>query len=178
MHGPDAAQPTAIKEKPMKAFLKITLAALMLVLASVSWAQNCTNATIQGSYAFTLGGWAVLPNGYVQRDGVSMTQFDGQGNLTQVDWVMSNGQPMGGHSNQYGFHDGETGTYTVNPDCTGNAQIRFPPPQGHHTGAIINLMFVVGEQGGVIHTVVSSLTPPDGNQPVPADIRSDAHKVQ
>lgn len=162
----------------MKTFLKITLAALMLVLASLSWGQNCSNATIQGSYAFSLSGWFVLPNGYAQRDGVAMTQFDGEGNLSQVDWVMSNGQPLGGPTNQYGFHNHETGTYTVNPDCTGSAEIRFPPPPGDKTGAIIDLMFVVGDQGRVIHTVVSKLTPPDQTQGVPVDIRSDANRVQ
>jgi hypothetical protein len=71
----------------------------------------------------------------------------------------------------------ETGTYTVNPDCTGNAQINFPIPPGGTSGAVITLMFVIGDEKRTIHTIVSSLTPPNTTTPVPANIHSDAIKV-
>jgi hypothetical protein len=46
-HASNAAQTDGVhKEEAMKTFLKVTIATLMLVLASLSWAQDCTNATI------------------------------------------------------------------------------------------------------------------------------------
>jgi hypothetical protein len=113
----------------------------------------------------------------VYNDGVAMTTFDGIGGLTQVDWVMRNGvaDPPPGP----GFHGNETGTYTVNPDCTGNAEIDFPIPPGGTSGAVITLKFVLGDHGRVIHTIVTSLRPP--NTPpgttVPVNTHSDAEKL-
>ena len=69
-----------------------------------------------------------------------------------------------------GFHTNETGTYTVNPDCTGNAAINFP------NGTVIKLMFVVNGSGASVHTVVTSLTLPNGTSPGTPIIRSDGRK--
>jgi hypothetical protein len=110
-------------------------------------------------------------------DGVAMTTFDGNGGLTQVDWIMRNG--VSDPPPTPGFHDNETGTYTVNADCTGNAEIDFPIPPGGTSGAVITLKFVLGDHGRVIHTIVTSLRPP--NTPpgtsVPTNTHSDAEKL-
>ena len=150
------------------------------LVVTVAWAQGgpvCGNRTLRGSYAFRISGEVFTQNGIVARDGVAMTTFDGNGGLTQVDWVMANGSVVPGPTNSYGFHDGETGSYTVNPDCTGNAQINFPIPPHGTSGAVIALMFVIGDEGRTIHTIVSSLTPPNTTTPVPANIHSDAVRV-
>jgi hypothetical protein len=75
------------------------------------------------------------------------------------------------------FRAGETGTYDVNSDCTGTAEIDFPPPPGVTSGAMIKLIFVLSNHGGTIHTVVTSLTPPGAPSPVPAVIHSDGWKL-
>ena len=157
--------------------LVVTASFFVVVVAAQAQAEACGNQTLHGSYAFRVSGEVFTPGGVVNRDGVAMTHFDGNGNLTQVDWVVADGVPVPGPPNQYGFHDMETGTYTVNPDCTGNAQINFPIPPNGTSGAVIDLMFVIGDSGRTIHTIVSGLTPPNSTTPVPANIHSDAVRV-
>ena len=168
------------KERKMKpALSKVVVTAALFLIAVAAQAQTatCTNSTLRGTYAFRISGQVFTPSGIVNRDGVAMTYFDGINGLKQVDYVMANGAVVPGPTNQYGFHDMETGSYTVNPDCTGNAQINFPTPPHGTSGAVIMLMFVIGDGGRTIHTIVSSLTPPNTNTPVPANIHSDAVRV-
>jgi len=155
-------------------------AATALLALGAAWANDngCTNATLRGTYAFTLSGQILNADGTTtSRNGIALTNFDGAGNLTQVDYVMSvtpEHNPPGGLDTAPAFRTNETGTYTVNPDCTGSAEIDMPP---HPGGAVIKLMFVLGDHARTIHTVVSSLTPPGAPAPVPVLIRSDAVKL-
>ena len=108
-----------------------------------------------------------------------MTHFDGNGKLTQVDFVMSNGVELAGVPDPVtGFHIKESGSYHVNSDCTGSAEIRFPAPPGVDSGAVIDLVFVLADHGRVIHTIVSSALPPGSTTPVPVSIHSDGEKLQ
>ena len=178
----------------MKALLRAgVLTAGIAVLAltgSAARAQDndgCSNATLNGDYAFTVSGQIFLPNGAViQREGVAMTHFDGAGHLTQVDFVLSspNAAPPPGTSPTdalSGFHNEETGRYTVNEDCTGHFEIDFPPltaPNGSMIkGAIIETKFVLSGRGWSVHAIVTSLTPPGAAGPVPALIHSEGHKL-
>ncbi len=167
----------SLGKKVMMAF-----AAVLTLATSVARAQadgdGCTDATLTGSYGFTVSGQIFGPNGSVTlRDGVAMTSFDGQGRLTQADFVMSNGVPLSGPTDPVtGFHIDETGTYHVNSDCTGNAEIDLAAPPGS-TGAVIKLMFVLSDQGRKIHTIVSELIPPGSTQPVAVSIHSDGEKL-
>ena len=156
-----------------------TVAVALLLICAQAQADDsvCSNQTLHGNYAFRISGEAFTPAGIVSRDGVAMTYFDGNSGLKQVDYVMANGAVVPGPPNQYAFHDMEQGSYTVNPDCTGNAQINFPTPPHGTSGAVITLMFVIGDGGRTIHAIVSSLTPPNTTTPVPANIHSDAVKV-
>lgn len=141
--------------------------------------DGCTNATLFGDYAFRVDG-QLLPEGGppIARQGVAMTRFDGSGGLTQVDFVMSNGVPLAGPADPVtGFHIHEQGTYTVNPDCTGSAVIHFPAPPGVASGAEIDLMFVLGDHGRVIHTIVSRALPPGSTTPMPVSIHSDGVRM-
>jgi hypothetical protein len=159
--------------------------------------DGCSNATLHGDYAFRISGEIFVPNisttpptpttvVMAYRDGVAMTHFDGQGNLSQEDFLMGNGLPPSQQvpppDPKYvdpvnGFSTGETGTYEVHPDCTGSATIKFPPPLGMESGNVITLMFVIANGGRTLHTVVSSLTLFNGHK-VFANIHSDAEKVQ
>ena len=102
---------------------------------------ECSNQTLRGDYAFVIDGTIVTAPTPLLLRGVAMTQFDGDGNLSQVDFVTLNG--AGGPDWRPA-----TGTYEIYPDCTGEAQI-IPvgaPP--------LNLRLVVGDRGRQVWTVV------------------------
>jgi hypothetical protein len=141
--------------------------------------NGCSNWTLRGDYAFTISGTIYVSNPdktvtMVRRDGIAMTHFDGQGGLQQVDYALGNGVPQGPVD---AFRQDETGHYTVNPDCTGTAEIRFPAPPGAASGAVIDLIFVLSHGGDAIHTVVTKLLSPGATAPVPASIHSDGYKL-
>src|SRR5882762_8357065 len=95
------------------------LLALALVASStlMSHASTCSNSTIRGSYAFTIHGQVFLPNGSTLLiDGLAKTTFDGDGNLKQLDAVAANGNVAPGWRVS-------TGTYSVDPDCTGTVTV-------------------------------------------------------
>ena len=103
---------------------------------------ECSDRTLRGDYAFAIDGTiSTAPSPLLLR-GVAMTHFDGHGNLSQVDFVTLNGVAGGPDWRP------ATGTYEINPDCTGKAQIipAGAPP--------LNLRLVVGDRGRQIWTVV------------------------
>ena len=77
--------------------------------------------------------------------GVTVTQFDGAGNLTQVDHVVFNGMTP-----PVDWTPG-TGWYQINADCTGQMQIEIP---GSPFSPVV-LRVSVGANGTHINTVVS-----------------------
>ncbi len=120
------------------------LLALALVVSSplMSHASACSNSTIRGSYAFTIHGTIFLPNGSTLLiDGLAKQTFDGDGNFTQVDAVATNGNLPPG------WRPG-SGTYSVNPDCTGTQTIVIPGNPDVH------VQFIVAQSGNTIHQVV------------------------
>ncbi len=162
----------------------LTIMAAALLVPGAAWAQSgdndgCTNATLQGDYAFRVTGQLLPPDlPAVQREGVAMTHFIGDGKLSQVDFVMGNGIPSPGPPDPLtGFHIRESGWYKVFPDCTGMAEIQFPTPPGATSGAVIDLMFVLSNHGNTIHAIVSQLLLPGATTPTPASIHSDAEKL-
>jgi hypothetical protein len=143
----------------------ICIAALAFAAGPLS-AQDCSVATLNGDYAFTINGEIRPPTAPapVPQQGVAMTHYDGAGNLTQVDFVMSNGAPAPYNPTLLrpdGFRTGETGTYTVNSDCTGTITINFG---GGATagGTTIDIRFVLADHGNEIREVVKSITTPAG----------------
>ena len=68
-------------------------------MGGVAGAQDndgCSNATLNGDYAFTVSGqiYKPVPTGssvevVMVREGIAMTHFDGEGKLSQVDYVLS-----------------------------------------------------------------------------------------
>jgi hypothetical protein len=163
---------------------RIILVAIFFALAlpSASGARdNCTDASLKGDYGFTIAGQGLNATGTESAvNGVALTHFDGAGKLTQADFVVTDGKPGPGDGNSTtGFHfqTGETGTYTVNPDCTGQAEIHLnvPVPQGS-TG-VIKLIFVLTNRGRTIHTVVAEFIPPGATAPVFNTTHSDGWRV-
>jgi len=116
--------------------------ALAASLTSTAHASACSNSTIRGTYAFTIHGTIFLPDGSTLLvDGIAKVTFDGKGNETQVDAVADNGNLAPG------WRPG-TGTYSVNPDCTGTQTIVIPGMPDLH------LQFIVAQGGNTIHQVV------------------------
>jgi hypothetical protein len=159
----------------MRLHASIAVLATALAFPLAAWAQptdtdHCDRGTLNGNYAFRVSGQILMPGAApVDREGVAMTYFDGRGGLTQVDFVMSDGVPLNGPEDPLtGFHNHESGSYTVNPDCTG-----MPAANPH-----LVLMFVLGNGGRVIHTIVSQLFPPGATTPVPASIHSDGERLE
>lgn len=125
---------------------RIALVLLTIALAASSsvsaHSRGCTNSTIKGNYAFTIHGQILTPNGPLLVDGIAKTTFDGDGNLTQVDAVAING----GIAEVW--RPG-TGTYSLNPDCTGTMTIN------NEGQAPLHLVILVSHSGDRIHTVVT-----------------------
>jgi hypothetical protein len=107
-------------------------------------ASGCSNRTLRGQYGFSIEGTilAGTPNAFAVR-GVAMTQFDGDGNLTQVDFTTRNGIPFTPDWRP------AAGTYDINPDCTGTALI----VQSDGTPNV-NLRLVVVDRGREVRTTV------------------------
>lgn len=102
---------------------------------------GCSDHTLHGDYAFVIDGTILTAPSPLLLRGVAMTHFDGHGNLNQIDFVTLNG--AGGPDWRPA-----TGTYEINPDCTGVAQIL---PDG---APPLNLRLVVGDRGRQVWTVV------------------------
>jgi hypothetical protein len=103
---------------------------------------RCSNRTLAGDYGFTLEGVILAPNFQIR--GVVLQHYDGKGNITQVDHVVVNGMAP-----PQEWAPG-TGTYTVNPDCTGAAVLHTP------ANPEVKLHFVVVKHGTEIHQVVDA----------------------
>jgi hypothetical protein len=164
-----------IKIAETLAFAAIT--AGLGVVSSAQDSHHCSSATIKGDYAFRVSGEVFTAAGIVYRDGIALTHFDGDRSLTQNDYVLANGVPVSGPTASNGFHTDETGTYSVNEDCTGEAEIDFPTPPGGTSGAVVKFFFIISDDGRTLNTIVTSLTPPNSAEAVPANIHSDAVRV-
>ena len=112
--------------------------------ANVAAAAECSNHTLRGDYGFVIEGTILAGPAAVRLRGVAMTRFDGKGGLTQVDYATMDGVP--------GWPDWRpaTGTYEVNADCTGRAEI-VPG-----SGPSIQLRLVVSDNGRRVDTVVAA----------------------
>jgi hypothetical protein len=83
--------------------------------------RDCSNRTPFGAYGSASEGVLLPAPGVVlQFRSVQLTHFDGKGNLTWVEHTVINGTPAGPD------WTAATGTYTVNPDCTGAATVNTP----------------------------------------------------
>jgi hypothetical protein len=133
--------------------MPVMIACALAAVNSTSWAaqsnekdegKSCSNQTLHGDYGLTIEGLLNIPGPGTQIRGVVMQSYDGNGHITQVDHVLVDGTPP-----PLAWTPG-TGTYTVNPDCTGKATISIPsspfPP--------FVVYFVVVDHGREIRQVV------------------------
>jgi hypothetical protein len=126
----------------------LTSAGIALVMpvvtkAAVQGQVSCNEQWLRGAYAFAIDGSILSGPAPVLLRGLAMTQFDGAGKLTQVDFMTLDGAPRTTEWLP------ATGWYQVNADCTGSAEIA--PVDG---SAPIRLRLVVFDQGRQVRTVV------------------------
>src|SRR6266581_1416533 len=110
----------------LSVFLALVVSAALVVVAT-SWKHSvtavhaqggCSNATLTGSYAFIYSGanapgHSVTGKNTFGNAAVGVLTFDGAGNLPSITYTVV----FNGHASSTSVPD--TGTYTVNSDCTG-----------------------------------------------------------
>ena len=109
-------------------------AVLALSMAPAAKAQNrgCSNSIIKGTFAFTASGSFAAPSPLTgQFVEVGTQTFDGAGGTTGTATLSSNGRivPVTW-----------TGTYVVNPDCTGTYTLLISP-----FGSTVRSYFVISD---------------------------------
>jgi hypothetical protein len=125
----------------MKSRIPLLMFALTLAASSAVTAQAsvCSNATIRGTYAYTIHGQVFIPNGpTLLITGLALSTFDGAGNVTELDAISANGNMAPGWVPN-------TGIYSVNPDCTGTITVT------NGNQPLVHLQMVVGQSGNTIH---------------------------
>jgi len=109
---------------------------------------HCSNRTLFGDYGAAVEGVLIIPGGIqLPFRAVTMNHFEGQGNSTSVEHVVVNGVPL----NPGTYWTPGSGTYTVNPDCTGTAVGHTP-----NSPEPLNFAFVVVKHGTEIHAVLDA----------------------
>jgi len=97
-----------------KTIISFVVFAGMFVLGAAPNAQarQCSNASLKGAYGF-LDAHVVLPAG-TPFTAIGRWKFDGKGNFTNTLTINDNGTVT---------HASDSGSYTVNEDCTGAISI-------------------------------------------------------
>jgi hypothetical protein len=119
-----------------KNFAIAAVTALALGVAPMAKADNkgCSNATIKGTFAHTASGFEIAPPSIAgPLAGAGTDTFDGKGSVTGTAMLSINGNIVPVTA---------TGTYTVNPDCTGTYKIPGT-----------TLFFVIADSGNEIHAI-------------------------
>jgi hypothetical protein len=116
----------------------VAVFALALTAAPAAKAANrgCSNATLKGTYSDQDTGTIV---GLGPFAGVNVDSFDGKGNITISGISSVNGSVSPGV---------ETGTYQVNPDCTGTYTVSGG-------GLTIDAFFVIDDDGNEVKIVIT-----------------------
>ncbi|KAA6465205.1 hypothetical protein DYQ86_04470 [Acidobacteria bacterium AB60] len=115
----------------------LTLSALLgLAFTGAAHAASCSNATLKGTYSDQDTGTIVGVGPFV---GVNLDIFDGKGHLGISGISSLNGTVSSGT---------ETGTYQVNPDCTGTYSVSGG-------GVTIDGFFVIDQNGNELQVVIT-----------------------
>ena len=173
--------PFRMKEvKEMKKLLLKEMLAVSIALPALSgaaWAGStddfgCSNATLKGEYAFGVTAYtpAGLPNGPPQVI-TGIRVYDGNGHFKQRDYA---GDRVPAEFSKPGQ---ETGTYQVNPDCTGSDELELNVPASPPGTGVIKVLFVISDGGRHVHEVVSEFIPPFSSGRAPTQTSADAWKV-
>ena len=111
--------------------------ALVAVPAAQASDRGCSNASLSGSYADQDTGTIIGVGPFA---GVNVDTFDGRGKLTISGVSSVNGSVSPGTS---------TGTYQVNPDCTGTYTVK------DSSGDQFDAFFVIADNGNELRIVIT-----------------------
>jgi hypothetical protein len=166
---------SANKEMTMKTRNLSILSATAVALLALSGAAHagggggdggrgdglCSKATLKGPYGF-IGGGEILglldstntlfpfPTPLIYDD-VALVTFDGNGGFTRTDVGNINGVPKAGSTT---FNPHQTGTYTVNSDCTGTMSVRYLTGGPVAAGVATDMNIVITSDGTQVDAVV------------------------
>jgi hypothetical protein len=143
--------------------LNALIALAGLVFSAQAQAQPaCSDASLQGDYAFKAQGEVlgtldaanvVHPFAAPQPiNSIAVVTFMGDGTLQRQDFTVANGVPQ---SN--GFRMGQTGTYSINDDCTGTMEVVIP---GASANTTLDFALVLVDFGQSVFAVISKETVP------------------
>ena len=119
-----------------KTFTLAAVTALALAISPTAKADNkgCSNDNLRGTFAYTSTGFIVTPKDFAGPFAEIGTQtFDGSGGTTATATLSQNGNIVPVTM---------TGTYTVNPDCTGTLTVQVSP-----IGVTVHVYFVIDDSG-------------------------------
>jgi hypothetical protein len=119
-----------------KTFTMAAITALALGVASTANADDkgCSTASLQGTFAYTSTGFITAPPEIAGPFAETGTQtFDGRGHTTAAVTLSQNGNIL---------PVTVTGTYTVNPDCTGTMTLQVSP-----IAVTVDVFFVIDDSG-------------------------------
>ena len=122
-----------------------------LLIVPVANARSCSLTGSAGKYGFTLTGVVILGTGPVPIAAVGRAALDATGNVRGTE-----SRSVGG-----GFADETfTGTYAVNPDCTGTTTLNFYESGQLVRTSILSIVFDNNERE--IRMIQKSLQLPNG----------------
>ena len=154
-----------MKHKLVRTTLAVlSFAVLLAALAPATHAATCSTVTVAGNWGLTLTGTLILPTGPVPGAAVGRFSADVEGNI-----IGAEARNVGG-----GYADETlTGSWTVNPDCTGTATANI-----YQSGQLVRisvLSIVFDENSRQVRMVQKSLTLPDGTE-VPVVVTVEGKK--
>jgi hypothetical protein len=162
-----------IMKFPHSCVLPAAALALAALCDSASAQGECSAAMLKGAYAFSAQGEIT---GLIDSDGgthvfatpsmlndVAIITFNGVRMLTRTDSGNTDGLPR-----STSFNTGQTGSYTVNADCTGTMTI-YPA-----SGVELDLKMVIADNGAVIKALIAKETVP-GSAPAMDKTECNGH---
>lgn len=124
--------------------------------ATAAFAQetsSCSLATLNGSYGFTVLGESLVPASspgsnarVVLVSGVAITEYDGKGH------IVSNRDTFNRDGKVVSHWRLSTGSYLVNPNCTGSFELHFTDPS---RPPVLHADFIIVDGGKRIRIVVT-----------------------
>src|SRR5262245_38300796 len=120
----------------------IFFAAFVTITTPAAQAATCTVGSVAGSYGYTTTGTVFVSGGPFQVAAVGVANFDLQGNVSGKQTRVVAGTAT---------DETISGTFTVNPDCTGNTTVTVQPG-----GRVSTIDIVWVDNAKQIHAVFTS----------------------
>jgi hypothetical protein len=106
--------------------------------------KGCSNASLTGTFVFTAAGFLVAPPQFAGPfAGVGTQTFDGNGGTTATETVSQKGNIL---------NVTITGTYTINPDCTGSMTLNITS-QNPPVSLTNHLSFAIDDNGAEFRAI-------------------------